>query len=64
MPGCFYFIKIVSFSIILSVPKGFSIYLIMFLNYVGGNGRNMISEFTESILYTGSLTNTTFQISS
>jgi len=54
----------VSFSIILSVPKGFSIYLIMFLNYVGGNGRNMISEFTESILYTGSLTNTTFQINS
>jgi len=64
MPGCFYFIKIVSFSINLSVTKGFSIYLIMFLNYVGGNGRNMISEFTESILYTESLTNTTFQINS
>ena len=64
MPGCFYFIKIVSFSIILSVPKGFSIYLIMFLNYVGGNGRNMISEFTESILYTESITNTIFQINS
>jgi len=64
MPGCFYFIKIVSFSIILPVPKGFSIYLIMFLNYVGGNGRNMISEFTESILYTESITNTIFQINS
>jgi len=63
MPGCFYFIKIVSFSIILSVPKGFSIYLIMFLNYVGGNGRNMISEFTENISYTESIQNTTFHIS-
>jgi hypothetical protein len=63
MPGYFYFIQIASFSIFLSIPKGFSIYLIMFLNYVGGNGRNMISEFTENILYTKSLSNTTFHIS-
>jgi hypothetical protein len=63
MPGYFYFIQIASFSIILSIPKGFSIYLIMFLNYVGGNGRNMISEFTENILYTKSLSNTTFHTS-
>ena len=63
MPGYFYFIQIASFSIILSIPKGFSIYLIMFLNYVGGNGRNMISEFTENIFYTESIQNTTFHIS-
>jgi hypothetical protein len=63
MPGYFYFIQIASFSIILSIPKGFSIYLIMFLNYVGGNGRNMISEFTENISYTESIQNTTFHIS-
>jgi hypothetical protein len=63
MPGYFYFIQIASFSIFLSIPKGFSIYLIMFLNYVGGNGRNMISEFTENILYTKSIQNTTFHIS-
>jgi hypothetical protein len=63
MPGYFYFIQIASFSIFLSIPKGFSIYLIMFLNYVGGNGRNMISEFTENILYTKSLSNTTFHTS-
>jgi hypothetical protein len=35
----------------------------MFLNYVGGDGRNMISEFTENISYTESIQNTTFHIS-
>jgi hypothetical protein len=63
MPGYFYFIQIASFSIFLSIPKGFSIYLIMFLNHLGGNGRKMISKFTENISYTESIQNTTFHIS-
>ena len=63
MPRYLYFIKMMPFSIFLSVPKGFSIYLIMFLNHLGGNGRKMISKFTENISYTESIQNTTFHIS-
>ena len=53
----------IPFSIFLSVPKGFCIYLIMFLNHLGGNGRKMISKFTENMSYTKSIQNTTFHIS-
>ena len=47
---------------ILFTPKGFTIYLIMFLNNLGGTGRNMFSEFTENIFYIKSITNTISQI--
>jgi hypothetical protein len=63
MPRYLYFIKMMPFSIFLFVPKGFSIYLIMFLNHLGGNGRKMISKFTENMSYTESIQNTTFHIS-
>jgi hypothetical protein len=54
--------KILTFSLILFTPKGFTIYLIMFLNNLGGTGRNMISNFTENMLYAESIKNTIFQI--
>jgi hypothetical protein len=47
---------------IFPIPKGFTIYLIMFLNNLGGTGRNMISNFTENMVYTDSIRNTMFQI--
>jgi len=47
---------------ILFTPKGFTIYLIMFLKNLGGTGRNMFSEFTGNILYAKSIVNTIFQI--
>jgi hypothetical protein len=34
----------------------------MFLNNLGGTGRNMISNFTENMLYAESIKNTIFQI--